>query len=473
MARRAIITLPALTLRLQAQGPQTALQLAAAAGVDRSQVSRTLAAANDAVVQIGAARRARYALRRPVRTIGARWPIFRIDDVGRAHEWGELEAFHGGFRMTWAATASPLWAGAFADVDGWVDGCPFFVSDLRPQGFLGRALARRLSDSLLLPADPTRWSDDDTLVFLQTAGDDLPGNLVVGETPLRRALAQPDNAPDWVADSDRATRYPALAAESMQTGVPGSSAGGEQPKFLVYLQPAPLAAPDVSPPPPQAVLVKFSQPLDTPSGRRWADLLAAESHALAILTAAGEAAGEARVLDAGGRRFLEVPRFDRVGAHGRRGVVSLGALHEALGTGPANTWVQAAETFAATGLIAPEALGAIRRRHAFGELIGNIDMHFGNLAFWLDDSAPFRLAPAYDMLPMLWAPTTGGEIVPRTFAPLPPSPTHAADWSIAAHWAAAFWQRVAADPCISPEFAATAHTCAETISRLITRFSTA
>jgi len=49
-------------------------------------------------------------------------------------------------------------------------------------------------------------------------------------------------------------------------------------------------------------------------------------------------------------------------------------------------------------LIAPETLRSIRLRQVFGGLIGNTDMHFGNLAFWFDDALPFRLAPAYDML---------------------------------------------------------------------------
>lgn len=464
MPRPPIITLPALTLRLQAQGPQTAAQLATAVGVHRSQVSRTLADTADAVVQIGAARRARYALRRRVRNIGDRWPLFRIDEAGRAQEWARLEAFHGGFRVEWAG-AAPAWCSLLevADVDGWVEGFPFFLGDLRPQGFLGRAIARRVTDTLRLPPDPPNWGDDDTLVFLQSEGDDLPGDLVVGDVPLRRTLARQVASPDSVAEAERSVRYPELAAQSMQAGVPGSSAGGEQPKFLTHVRVAEET---------RAVLVKFSQPLDTPAGRRWADLLVAEAHALDVLVNAGEALAGAQVLDAGGRRFLEVRRFDRAGAHGRRGVVSLAAVHGAfVGSGAANTWVQAAEPFAVAGLLAPEALTSVRRRHAFGELIGNSDMHFGNLAFWLRDEIPLHLAPVYDMLPMLWAPAAGGEIVPRTFAPLPPTPAQAADWSVAAGWAEVFWQRVAADERVSSEFTAIAREAGATVARLRERFS--
>jgi hypothetical protein len=43
--------------------------------------------------------------------------------------------------------------------------------------------------------------------------------------------------------------------------------------------------------------------------------------------------------------------------------------------------------------------------HAFGRLIGNSDMHQGNLGFHLADQGPLPLAPVYDMLPMSLAPS--------------------------------------------------------------------
>jgi hypothetical protein len=314
---------------------------------------------------------------------------------------------------------------------------------------------------LLLPDDPARWNDDDTLVFLQAGGHDLPGNLVIGDNPLRRELARQLAPGDAV--SDRASHYPRLAAQALQGGMPGSSAGGEQPKFPARVRDCGGAA--------RAVLVKFSQPLDTPAGRRWADLLAAEARALDILAGAGEAQPGACVLDAGGRRFLEVPRFDREGPHGRRGVVSLEALHAACADGVARDWTQASKTLAAAGLLKHDSVTAIRRRQMFGELIGNTDMHFGNLAFWLDDAIPFRLAPTYDMTPMLWAPSAGGEIVPRVFAPLPPAPAQASDWGVAAEWALRFWAGVSADAGVSAQFAEIARNASVTVARLRDRFA--
>lgn len=44
-------------------------------------------------------------------------------------------------------------------------------------------------------------------------------------------------------------------------------------------------------------------------------------------------------------------------------------------------------------------------------LIGNTEMHHGNLSFISHHGRPYHLAPAYDILPMGFAPRTGGAIV--------------------------------------------------------------
>jgi len=54
------------------------------------------------------------------------------------------------------------------------------------------------------------------------------------------------------------------------------------------------------------------------------------------------------------------------------------------------------------GLLASASAAAIAR------LIANTDMHLGNLTFHVEGT--FRLAPAYDMLPMAYAPLPGGEV---------------------------------------------------------------
>ncbi len=79
-------------------------------------------------------------------------------------------------------------------------------------------------------------------------------------------------------------------------------------------------------------------------------------------------------------------------------------------------------------------------------MIANTDMHAGNLAFWLEDDAEFRLAPAYDMLPMLWAPTAQGEIVERDFSPDAGRMREFPEmWDLAAE----FWRRLRDDDAVS------------------------
>jgi hypothetical protein len=126
----------------------------------------------------------------------------------------------------------------------------------------------------------------------------------------------------------------------------------------------------------------------------------------------------------------------------------------------------AAAHLRARDLIDDAALRSIRLRHAFGRLIGNSDMHFGNLAFWFDDALPFRLAPAYDMLPMQWAPTVGDATPDPAFAPALPRPPHREIWQEASAWAHEFWHRVAANPLVTPAFAAIASRASETLARL-------
>ena len=465
MARPAQLTAADLTLRFQVSGALSAQELATALNVTQPTISRGLTRLGESVVALGAARRTRYALRRAVRSAGDRWPLYRVDAAGRASEWARLHMLHGGCRIEWAGEA-PAWAERALDREGFLDGFPFFLGDLRPQGFLGRQVARRVAETLRLPADPRMWSDDDTLVFLQAEGDDLPGDLVVGEGPLRRvqarvfgATAETTDDTEAVGERARATRYPSLAAVVSAGGAAGSSVGGEQPKFLTTLRRRDGAW--------RQVLVKFSPPMETSTGRRWADLLAAEAHALAVLADHGLATAGARVLDAGGRRFLEVVRHDRAGAHGRRGVVSLEALHGAFdGGGAAADWSAAAAALAREELIDATGLDAVRRLHSFGDLIGNSDMHFGNLSFWLDDALPFRPTPAYDMLPMGWAPSTQGEVVERLFAPRAPLPGVRPAWSDAAGWAVEFWRRVGGDAAVSTEFRAIAQGAAVQVERM-------
>ena len=63
------------------------------------------------------------------------------------------------------------------------------------------------------------------------------------------------------------------------------------------------------------------------------------------------------------------------------------------------------------GCVHQDAVASTSRLWAFGMLIGNTDMHHGNLSFISSHGRPYDLAPAYDMLPMGFAPKSGGALV--------------------------------------------------------------
>ena len=405
----------------------------------------------------------RYALRRKVRELDTTFPLYRIDAEGRAETWGTLEAYHRAWRVIWAGNA-PAWAAHFSDREGLWNGFPFFLGDIRPQGFLGRAILRQIARIYRLPEDPRRWEDDDTLIYLASCGEDLPGNLVIGDDCLQRALSQQvtPSEESTLASDHVQMRYPELAARATTHPPPGSSAGGEHPKFLATLEESGIER--------RHVLVKFSPPMNQALGRRWADLLAMEFHALAVLAEIRLAETGHRLIDTEGRRFLEAPRFDRTPGGGRRGVVSLEALHGSAIGGYPGPWTERLLDLERAGLVHATAVRDTRRLQAFGELIGNTDMHAGNLAFRMTDALPFTLAPAYDMLPMLWAPGPQGELMERTFSPPPPIPAAAEAWREMLPLAQEFWNRVIADQRISREFAATAQQAGEVLTRLRGRF---
>jgi hypothetical protein len=459
MPRPRQITPAILAPIIRARGPVSATDLASLLGVNRTTIARALPDFGDELVTLGATRSTRYLLRRSIRNIGDRWPIYRIDERGRATEWAGLQALHeNSWLIRWTASI-PEWGHHFTDKHGLCSGFPFFLGDVRPQGFLGRLIAGRLSRTLQVPEDARRWADEDTLVYLASEGEDLPGNLVVGDDCLRGALTHSPflSAEVAIDDTGRAEAYPAEAM-GIANRLPGSSAGGEQPKFLTTLRTGSGGF--------QSVLVKFSPPIGQETGRRWADLLVCEFHAHEILAEAGLANPGTRILDAGGRRFLEIPRFDRSESGGRLGVVTLEALTTAAtGTLP-RSWTAAAAELQQLGLINDDTRSTIAGLQSFGELIGNSDMHAGNLAFFLGDSLPLPLTPAYDMLPMLWAPGRQGEIVERHFAPAPPVPAIEPAWRVAAPMAESFWHRSSTDPRLSAAFASFCAQAAETVHRL-------
>jgi len=324
--------------------------------------------------------------------------------------------------------------------------------DTRPQGFLGRAFAQAHAE-LGLPAQLAYWSDDHILLALVRAGEDLPGNLLVGSASLDRYLALPPNRSAAPVVNDPAQDYPRLALQALGSAAPGSSAGGEQPKFCAVTEGVP-------------VLVKFSPAGTSPADQRWRDLLVCEALALQTLHSAGVVAAQTDIVQAAGRVFLQSRRFDRT-PQGRVGMVSL-EMYDAHYIGIGSQW---AATAMQTGRAGPEKLTAADIQtlcllDAFGALIANTDRHHGNVSLLLHEHR-WQLAPAYDMLPMYYAPVAG-EVVERDWASQLPRPN--ADtlsvWPQARALALRFWQSAAEDERISAQFRALARVNGGLVSRL-------
>jgi serine/threonine protein kinase HipA of HipAB toxin-antitoxin module len=82
----------------------------------------------------------------------------------------------------------------------------------------------------------------------------------------------------------------------------------------------------------------------------------------------------------------------------------------------------------------------------FGQFIGNTDMHFGNLSFFVDNVARprFEVAPIYDMLPMMWRPSIHSDRSGCYPCASPGLAGFAAQADAARDWAVDYWQRAAA-----------------------------
>ena len=101
------------------------------------------------------------------------------------------------------------------------DSLPWFLYDMRPQGFLGRGFVQG-HPALQLPTNLAHWNDDQILKALVNAGEDVPGNLIVGTLAFDRYHALPKVGRSGV--SDAASAYPALALQALAQTAVGSSA---------------------------------------------------------------------------------------------------------------------------------------------------------------------------------------------------------------------------------------------------------
>jgi len=441
---------------LSSAGPLPAAGVLDRLGTSRATLMRTVRAAGDRVVVRGRARRTTYAAARPLRGRREPIPLFEVDAEGHADEAGELQLIE----PRGCALAAPgfPWPMDEAMRDGWFEGLPYPIADMRPQGYLGRAFARTHATLLQVPEDPRYWSDDDVLHGLSVIGTDLPGNLVVGDASFRQWQAGRQlDAIDPERDDIERT-WPTLAQQSTLGLQVGSSAGGEFPKFTT------VRTIDGRP---EHVLVKFSGSDDSPGSQRWSDLLVCEHLAAQVIaTHLAIPTASTRIHRAGNRTFLEVERFDRHGLHGRSALCAWASLNDALFGLAGRPWTEAARRLRQRGWIDAATEDAIARLWYFGQLIGNTDMHDGNLSF-RPATGGLSLAPVYDMLPMMHAPQRGIELPERAFEPVLPLPSEQGRWRTAARAATAFWTAAESDERISPDFRGVCRATAMKIARIL------
>lgn len=421
---------------LLVRSPRSTRQIVDLLGISQPTVSRAIRALGNEIIAFGPYRSIQYALRRPLLAT-PNILIYRVSPEGRLEALGTLSPVQpAGYVMTPGDGQATL-----------SEGLPWWLHDMWPQGFLGRAFVAAQAAALSLPPRLGDWRDEDVLrALISQFGYDAVGNLVLGEQGRQHFLLRQEPLPlpaSLLNDS-----YVLLAQQALSGETPASSAGGEQPKFTAYVETASGQS---------HVLVKFTLPdaetQANPVARRWRDLLLAEHHALSLLCKNGVSAVSTRIIDHGQQRFLEVERFDRIGPHGRRGLISLSAMDaEFVGLGRGG-WPGITARLAAERHISRQAHETACLLHAFGTLIGNTDMHPGNLSFVTDGDRPYELAPAYDMLPMAFAPRASGELPNSLPAPLLDSQVTTAHWQAALVLGRAYLERLREENGFSTGFA--------------------
>ena len=377
-------------------GPASTNTLAAATGTSRQTVSRKLRALADSVIKFDSVRPPLYYAVTEAFGSGNKILLAAVDPHGNTSLLGVLRPLtHGGFYLQPTPLAPQALRGA--KEDGLYDDLPYFLEDMRPQGFMGRQIARDLNvQSDIFPPDPRDWNQEQIGRYLVANGDDLPGNLKIGRMALDRVRRPPQKS--------RHEDYPELADKAVEGEIHGSSAGGEQAKFATYSREREAH-----------VIVKFSPKGTGEIARRWRDILVTEHIASEVLHEYNIPAAETNIFEVSDRLFLESLRFDRAGEYGRLPLLSMQAIDNEF-SGVGSGWLRVAKKLHDRGLITWQHLDDIAVYWGFGRLINNTDMHLGNISFSIDGPG-FSLAPIYDMCSMGFSPRSTGEIPPLSFSP--------------------------------------------------------
>jgi HipA-like C-terminal domain len=422
---------------LERDGEQTAVDAAMRLRVTGSTITRAVKALGAEVITLGRGQHTRYA--RPLYAYSdrAQWPLFWVSATGELSEFAVASQVQPGAIHVY---------GSGLNVRSGVD-LSWALTPLNLRGFLGRAQRQQLGAvATNWDAKTEQWSVAQRVFSAQSATLDHAGAIIFGEDALRmwQQASSASAVPDDIATL--AAHYDSLADGANEGRVAGSSADGEQPKFSTRVTDANDNI--------RHVLVKFSPPRGTPFGERWNDLLRAEAHAATTLANAGFDVPHTRIVSSKKRMYLESARIDRTGARGRRHLLPLLSVHGAFIAGAQQHWPDTVRRLIAQKRLPISALETTQTLFAFGQLIGNTDMHFGNLGVIAKTPqqlarGQFDLAPVYDMLPMRFAPNAHDDFGYTDFTPTLSAALSEIALSNAKALASTFWDRCAQDRDVS------------------------
>jgi hypothetical protein len=167
---------------------------------------------------------------------------------------------------------------------------------------------------------------------------------------------------------------------------------------------------------------------------------------LQVVASQGIPAAHTDVIAAPAYWFLESERFDGSGLRGRIAVLSLAAVLNDL----ADSRAHAAMSLQDARRLSDEDAQRLCWLDAFGALIANTDRHQYNILFFTEGSH-LRLAPAFDQVSMLYAPTADGQVPPRELV-LPHATANTLEvWEDAREAARQFWEQGSEDMRLSDD----------------------
>jgi HipA-like C-terminal domain len=422
---------------LEIEGPLSAPEAARRLGVEPLTVARHARAAGGSIVILGRGKSTRYALPETAITGASQLPLYWISEDGAVTEFATVSFVKPQALHVYGSGINAEARKAF----------PWFLAPLALRGYIGRASRSRLGAvANHWDTQPERWTLAQQIFSAQSAAIDHAGAILLGDEAViawqKSLLYAPQNDSPETLESV----YDTLADEAVEGRIAGSSADGEQPKFSTRVVNDNGET--------REVLVKFSPPRGTPFGERWNDLLHAEGIAATVLHDHGFAVPYTRIIKSTKRTYLESARIDRIGASGRRHLLPLHAIHAAFLPGTQQHWANTVARLAAQKRIAQEAVTTTQTLYAFGQLIGNTDMHFGNLGVIAASpeaiaKGRFTLAPCYDMLPMRFAPGAHSDLEYTAFATELNAALPEAVSKMARELAHEFWRRIAGSFAVS------------------------